>query len=597
MRQKGIFLILALVSLVGIFSAIFFDVIQEVEAKKSSGTPNSKFGSAGSPICGDKLCSETESKSMFPSKTQPQLIEKHKASKSVVPSSEFVSQDNEFAEAIQVRFGSGDFTDEIVIDTFGKFGSGKEPTNLIELRKLGFESYFYLESLPSKDKADFYKLISKYINPGQKPQRFDAKISGLMSDGSTIFSLTYSKCNAAGYSIFTQDISIIYQLSLEKDNEIRDKILFYCGGPQIGEIWRPFIEDDNLSKKFLPKEILENDFEKTDSTPVYLVPNENDRAKSIRVHFYDGELEQLYTFDSFKTFSHSTSGGSNPLVFQTTLANPFGNVQFNLESLPSKDKKLYYEFLSRYINPVKPPEKFKVSVDILTGDGTILQRWNYAKCELADYIVELAEFKMRFPFSGQEGPEILDKSEFKCAGQNLQVHGFDEIKQYPISAITLPTTGDSIGYDHKLSENRAMSFNIHHFGGEAEDTYTSADFPRFESLSWKKGSKTPAHHRNQYEHGFFVESNPSKDKFEVYEFLARYINPGKPPEPYDVTVDVVTGDGTILYNLKYTKCSAIDLDWYFQDFVTFYELDKEFPAGETRERFTHYCRGFGVEVP
>jgi len=454
----------------------------------------------------------------------------------------------------------------------------------------------YENSLPSKDKSDFYKLISKYINPGQKPQPFDAKISGLMSDGSTIFSLSYLKCDAVAYSIFTQSFSVVQQLSLEKNDEIRDTVLFYCGGPQISEIWRPFIEDDNLNKKFFPKENLENEFERTDSTPVYLVPNENDRAKSIRVHFYDGELETLYTFDSFKTFSQSV-GGSYPLVVQKTTANPFRSVQFNLESLPSKDKKGFYEFLARYINPVKIPEKFKVSVDIVAGDGTILQRWNYSKCELVDYIAHLEQFKFRFAFSGQEGPEILDKSEFECGGQNLQVYGIHEIKQYPIYVATIPTVGDSNGYDHKLPENRAMSFNIHVFGGEAENTYSTTDFPRFESLSWKKSSRTPAHHPTPYEHGFLVESNPSKDKFEVYEFLARYINPGKPPEPYDVTVDVVTGDGTILYNLKYTKCSAIDLDWFLQDFLTFYELGKDHPTGETRERFTHYCRGFLVEVP
>jgi len=52
------------------------------------------------------------------------------------PEPPFVSQDNGVVVGQQVRFSSGDFTDEIVIDTFGKYGSGKEPSNLLELRKL-----------------------------------------------------------------------------------------------------------------------------------------------------------------------------------------------------------------------------------------------------------------------------------------------------------------------------------------------------------------------------------------------------------------------------------------------------------------------------
>jgi len=82
----------------------------------------------------------------------------------------YVSSDN-YIEAIKVRFSSGDLTEEIIIDTFARFNSGKDNTYLTALRDSGHTAYFLLESLPSKDKADLYKLISKYINPGKPPQR------------------------------------------------------------------------------------------------------------------------------------------------------------------------------------------------------------------------------------------------------------------------------------------------------------------------------------------------------------------------------------------------------------------------------------------
>ena len=55
--------IIALIPLVlsiGITPALSFDFIPDVEATKSQGTFLLKTGSAGSPVCGDRLCSEPE---------------------------------------------------------------------------------------------------------------------------------------------------------------------------------------------------------------------------------------------------------------------------------------------------------------------------------------------------------------------------------------------------------------------------------------------------------------------------------------------------------------------------------------------------------
>lgn len=50
------------------------ELIPSADALKSNGNPLTKVGSAGSAVCGDKLCSEVESKtSMTTSKKQPNL--------------------------------------------------------------------------------------------------------------------------------------------------------------------------------------------------------------------------------------------------------------------------------------------------------------------------------------------------------------------------------------------------------------------------------------------------------------------------------------------------------------------------------------------
>ena len=494
----------------------------------------------------------------------------------LLPESEndLISTDENFVEAIQVQFSSGDLTETITMDTFSKFNSGKDATVINQLRELGYQSYFILESLPSKDKVEYYNIISQYINPVAKPQPFDVKISGIMSDGSTILSSYHKKCEIVDYSVYYQDSTIIYQFTKEKQGEIRDHGLFYCGGPHVGDITHVLSEDEKNSQK---------------PDIVYVIPENNDRAKSFVVHFFDGDLEQVHSFNTFKVFSPISD--SDASLFTT-------NPQFHLESLPSLDKSNFYKLLSRYINPVRVPQPFNVSIDSITGDGTILQRWNYVKCDVSDYTVYLEDYKHVYPFSGKKFSENREMIDFECAGLHLQIHNYDKIEKVPIHTSNLEqnlvSQSDFESVD-MTDDVRAMTYEIRFFGGEMEQTYIYQNFPKVESLSWKN-SLVPANHPNQYQYGFLVESNPSKDKSEIYQFLSRYINPGKTPEPFDVDLTLLTGNGTILFTHKYTKCSAVDFDWYVQEKTSYYGLSS-IPLPEVRERYINYCNGYTVQVP
>ncbi len=485
-----------------------------------------------------------------------------------------VSTDENFVEAIQVQFSSGDLTETITMDTFSKFNSGKDATVIDQLRELGYQSYFLLESLPSKDKVEYYKIISQYINPGVQPQLFDVKISGIMSDGSIILSSDHKKCEIVDYSVYYQDSTIIYQFTKEKQGEIRDHGLFYCGGPHVGDITHVLSEDEKNSQK---------------PDIVYVIPENNDRAKSFVVHFFDGDLEQVHSFNTFKVFSP---------VFDSDASLFTTKPQIHLESLPSLDKSDFYKLLSRYINPVRVPQPFNVSIDSITGDGTILQRWNYVKCDVSDYTVYLEDYELVYPFSGKKFSESREMIDFECAGLHLQIHNYGKIEKVPIQTSNweqhFVSQSDFESVD-LTDDVRGMTYQIRFFGGEMEQTHIYQNFPKVESLSWKN-SLVPANHPNQYQHGFLVESNPSKDKSEIYQFLSRYINPGKTPEPFNVDLDMITGDGTILYTHKYTKCSAVDFDWYVQEKISYYGLSS-IPLPEIRERYTNYCNGYTVEVP
>jgi len=113
-----------------------------------------------------------------------------------------------------------------------------------------------------------------------------------MSDGTTFLTTNYKKCQAEKYTIYTQDLAINYQYTNEKQGEIRDKIIFLCGGEAIGGIVSTYPEIE-----FTIEESLDDNSPKGASNGYYFVPNENDRAMSYVVHFFDGELDELRAFD------------------------------------------------------------------------------------------------------------------------------------------------------------------------------------------------------------------------------------------------------------------------------------------------------------
>jgi hypothetical protein len=54
-------------------------------------------------------------------------------------------------------------------------------------------------------------------------------------------------------------------------------------------------------------------------------------------------------------------------------------------------------------------------------------------------------------------------------------------------------------------------------------------------------------------------------------------------------------DGRVLETLQYQSCTAIDFDWYTQDFSFLYQITNELDK-EIREKITFYCDGYTIDV-
>lgn len=505
-------------------------------------------------------------------------VAKEKTSSRISPFSKTIVPESNRAIGYIVKISGGELIETQIFHTFGKFQPGEDPVFINSLQSQGFSSYFSLESLPSKDKADLYHTISRYFNPGKTPEPMDVDIDIISGDGSTIVTINYNKCILSEYLPYLQNFVFVYPLGKEYGPEIRERTIFSCQGYQV---------------EVNPKR------EKVDLSLLNSIPDDA-QAKKFVVRFFNGEIKQVFS-TTFRNFAPSIETFETPFVTMTAPGNQIdGPPQFFLESLPSYDKKLFYDFLSRYVNPVKEPEPFDVSVDLLAGDNTILQRWNYVDCKVTNYQMRLDDSMLSYPFSKTPQGEIRDKTDFACAGQDLLVHDTHQINNYPIyDAKSTSPSSDELellyAKEPPIDNDRAMSYRIHASDGELEFTRTTEQVPIFEALSQNRGPLTPLNHPKQYNFGFFIEATPDKDKTELYNYLARYVNPGKQPEPIDVDVEVLTGDGRILTTLQYKTCTAIDFDWYSQDFLFLYQITNE-SEEEIREKYIFYCDGYTIDV-
>jgi hypothetical protein len=83
-------------------------------------------------------------------------VAKEKTSSRISPFSKTIVPESNRAIGYIVKISGGELIETQIFHTFGKFQPGEDPVFINSLQSQGFSSYFSLESLPSKDKADLY---------------------------------------------------------------------------------------------------------------------------------------------------------------------------------------------------------------------------------------------------------------------------------------------------------------------------------------------------------------------------------------------------------------------------------------------------------
>jgi len=171
-----------------------------------------------------------------------------------------------------------------------------------------------------------------------------------------------------------------------------------------------FAQSDDIEQP----ETISDDFSSTD-----LIPSDSERAMFYTARASGGQLprEIVADFHKFTPFTSEESPirADNPTDLKTTY-------KFALESLPSKDKLDFYRMVRDVIaGSTFADEPFDVNVDVVTGDGTVIQTWAYRDCTIDNYVTYLQDTVFFFQFSHEQTFEIRERAIAHCRGFDLEV--------------------------------------------------------------------------------------------------------------------------------------------------------------------------------
>jgi len=103
-----------------------------------------------------------------------------------------------------------------------------------------------------------------------------------------------------------------------------------------------------------------------------------------------------------------------------------GENNFLLESLPSVDKKSFYELVSKslqYRDSMFNPTIFDLKIVLFSGGYDHIETLDYTKCHITEYFVHTVDSKGKFRFLEDDDSdiEIREVTKFDCTGFNVSL--------------------------------------------------------------------------------------------------------------------------------------------------------------------------------
>ena len=149
--------------------------------------------------------------------------------------------------------------------------------------------------------------------------------------------------------------------------------------------------------------------------------SDDERAQFFVVHFSNGLIEKPFTVNTFSKFESTSSQSKETELFKYPMYQFKDKAQFILEGLPSVDKKDLYRGIDRWMTRGTTLTPFAVDIDVVAGDGTVIQTWSYTNCQPTAYGTYLQDVINFYQYSGQNKSEIRDRVAFSCTSVLLEV--------------------------------------------------------------------------------------------------------------------------------------------------------------------------------
>ena len=168
-----------------------------------------------------------------------------------------------------------------------------------------------------------------------------------------------------------------------------------------------------------------------------------------------------------------------------------------------------------------------------------------------------------------------------------------------IIQIPIPITEVTAAQSLLSDDERAQYFVVHFSDGMIEKPFTIETFVAFEATSSRddgSGLIFAPIYKFEDNAEFVLESVPSIDKQDMYRGIDRWMSKSTLVTPFDVNIDVMSGDARIIQTWEYMDCEPTAYGTYFQDITNFYQFSGKEEA-EIRERVVFSCAGVHLTVP
>jgi hypothetical protein len=153
-------------------------------------------------------------------------------------------------------------------------------------------------------------------------------------------------------------------------------------------------------------------------------------ANSIIIHANREGHREIRTYDSFSRIGFVS-----------------GEANFLLESVPSLDKREFYEFIKDSLDKKNliDRELINIDIDIYSGSAQLIETLEYKRCQLDEYFVHSVDSLGKIQFiEGQDNIEIREVTKLECSSFSISLDKFGTSINDIVNekSVTEPNEGD-----------------------------------------------------------------------------------------------------------------------------------------------------------